>query len=82
MNDKCLVFKSTPDNWEKEKKGIKNDTVREDDGGWRFVVTREMLKSREYCDIVLVNTETLESFRRSISDITPFKESLYVYSWR
>jgi len=79
---KVVVFKSVPDNWNKESRDIKMNTVRVDDGGIRFQMLREWIKFKEYGHIVLVNTETLEATIKCISDITPFKEDEYIISWR
>ena len=82
MNDKILVFKSTPENWEKEYKGIKKGTMRRDDGGPRFVMLREWMKSKEYGYVVMERTTDKMAFIEPVSDVTAFEEDVYDISWR
>ena len=58
-----LYVKSIPENFEKEKSGVKSNTVRELDGN----------------DIItILNTETGESIERKITDISVWKGKLLI----
>jgi hypothetical protein len=74
---KTIEFKSWLGNWEKEKSGNKNNTVRftDDWGKDRWKNYKEATKIR------LINTETGEAFVRVISDKTEYK-NLVIISWR
>lgn len=69
-----VTFKSFPEYYEKEKSGIKNNTVRR----WEILDKRfETLASFEIgyikeLFIEIVNTETKESFVRKVRDVTHF----------
>ena len=58
-----IFVKSTPDNYEKEKSGIKNNTVRRLDGKDTIAIT---------------NTETGDFFIRNIKDITTYKDLIII----
>lgn len=77
--DKTIIFKSTPDNWIKEKSGVKANTVRYLDAyEW------DEVKDRKIQNIQIVNTETHQTFTREISDITIAnikKVPVWVFSW-
>jgi len=92
-----IICKSTPDNFSKEKSGLKNNTVRE---VWEEefknlntfitgVPSSRMVWWWPCVDrrskIVIENTETWESFERYISDITQYKryedQSWEVLQW-
>ena len=72
-----FFVKSFPVNWDKEKSGNKNNTVREtddwDEERWK--------RYREATKIRLMNTDTKKTFTREISDKTEFK-NLAIISWR
>jgi hypothetical protein len=60
-----IQVKSIPEMWEKEKAGTKANTLRELDGN----------------DIItVINTQTGETFERTISDITVWKGKIII-SW-
>ena len=71
---KKVIFKSLPIYYEKEKSGIKNNTVR----CWEMFDKRfETLASFEIgyikeLFIEIVNTETKESFVRKVRDVSSF----------
>jgi hypothetical protein len=74
---KRIQFKSTPDNYFKERIGLKCNTVRKFDGSIRF----EILDTFP-CDleVEIINTKTNESFIREVKDVTKF-EGYYIISW-
>lgn len=83
-----ITFKSNPDYYEKEKLGLKCNTVRVfelcDDREYilRDIMSEEIKKE----DVVLKieNNETGETFERMISDLTFFATNgveIYVISW-
>jgi len=58
-----IIAKSDPENFEKERSGIKPNTVRELDGK----------------DIIeIINTKTDERFEREITDITTWKKQIII----
>lgn len=74
----AVKFKSTPDNYAKEKDGRKPNTVRileTTDARWR------KLADKKVAQIVITNTETGESFKRRVTDVT-FWNGLWIISWR
>lgn len=58
-----VVVKSFPENFEKEKSGIKSSTIRELDG-------KDIIK--------IINTETSEIIERKITDISIWKNKLLI----
>lgn len=79
MEKKTVRFKSVPENFEKEKSGLKPNTVRHFDEGEKDV-REELLNAKAATHIEIVNSETGEIFEREISDITYWDEQ-YVISW-
>lgn len=81
-----IRFKSTPDNYRKEYLGLKNNTLRLEDGSQesrdvRFEICDDWIANRKTeVFIEISNTETNEYFRRSVSDITRYKD-WYIISW-
>lgn len=79
-------FKSTPDNFKKEKDDLKNSTIREIDlNDSRFLFLISAMYDRDSwkigdLKIGIINTETLEHFLREIRDITIFK-NLMIITW-
>jgi hypothetical protein len=79
-------FKSIPEYYQKEERGIKNNTVRV----WeRFDKRFKLLDDFIYgaiddLEIKITNTETGESFTRRIRDVTEFEvagKPLYIITW-
>ncbi|MGL5648321.1 MAG: hypothetical protein ACRDDY_10750 [Clostridium sp.] len=88
-----LKFKSTPQNYEKEKIGVKSNTVRKIyPEEFKFKRIKCLLEELENSNnrirmllemdlwIEITNTETGESFERHIWDITEF-DGYYIISW-
>lgn len=78
-----VKFKSTPGNWKKEYAGLKRTTVRECDDieDPRFKILDDFINSRRnILEIEIEHTETGESFFRTVTDVSIFKE-LYIISW-
>lgn len=77
-----LKFKSVPMCFDKEKSGDKANTIRKirsDD--IRFDACMEMIQTKEFGKIIIVNTETKEEFERQITDITYWDEQ-FIISWK
>lgn len=78
-----VKFKSIPKFYEKEKKYIKTNTVRRYDAtDERFKILKEAseknrLKFNSLYVIEIINTETGESFKRFIQDVSIW-ENLYI----
>ena len=78
------MFKSTPENYNKELSGVKNNTCR-------VLSQREIeeLYSEQGLDFIeIVNTETKQSFTRKLRDITklvstmlPDGYRIYIFTW-
>ena len=78
-----IVFKSNPENYLKEKYGAKPNTVR-------------ILSNTEWCDfqdslkklktIMIVNSDTGQSFERELRDITEWNINddieVWIFSWK
>jgi hypothetical protein len=82
MKHKYIVkFKSTPENWTKESIGWKRNTVRKADTDERFMVLDSFInKYTPKIQIVIENTETHATFKRTVSDVTKW-EGFYIISW-
>jgi len=82
MDIDLIEFKSIPEFWEKEKEGIKNNTVREfEDDDIRFEVLDLFAKGENpNLEIRLFNTKTKESFERKIKDVSIYA-GLYIITW-
>lgn len=72
-----VFFKSTPENWQKEKQGMKPNTFRKiDEKDHRF----ETLRSGDTRWVTITNTETQEQFSRKITDYSEYK-GWAIISW-
>lgn len=77
-------FKSTPDNFEKEKSGRKSNTVRnfrDYEYDPRERVLKDFMRGRCELAIEIENTETYEVFLRVVTDVT-WWQGFYIISWR
>ena len=80
-----IVAKSTPGNFEKEKLGVKANTVREIPE-WEesdmFSDFLEKFRREEQLQIEIHCTDTTQGyFRRDVKDVTHFKENIYIISF-
>lgn len=81
-----VKFKSIPKFYEKEKKYIKTNTVRKyDPNDERFEILKEAsekenLRQKSFYIIEIINTETGESFKRFIQDVSIW-EDLYIITF-
>jgi len=83
MNLGRITFKSYPHHWIKEKKGIKNNTLRiVENQDNRFKLLRDFWERPHFnsLQIKIINTETNKSFVREIRDVTYFEE-LVIITW-
>lgn len=88
-----IIFKSTPEKWEREMWGTKSNTVRKIDfNDKRFIELLERVKKAKeqkninfYCfmlgEITIQNSETKEKFTRNLTDITVV-DNYMILSWR
>ena len=76
----ALVFKSIPEMYEKEKDGRKPNTLREVEKGDKRL-TNLTNWPQFPLDIIIINTESGEHFRREITDIT-FWKGWWLISWK
>lgn len=74
-NEPYLVFKSTPENWMKERSGRKPNTLRKQD----LTDARFHIRPGEL--LAIQNTETGEVFERQVTDVTHW-EGWTIFSWR
>lgn len=79
-----LLVKSTPENWNKERYWLKNNTVREipDCEQEIFQEFLEKSNSWESIYIEIVHSEELIRFDRQVTDITKFKDNIYIISFK
>jgi len=76
-----IKFKSTPENWIKESNGSKRNTLRKKDLDERFMVLDSFKdKYNPAIQIIIENTETHKTFKRTVLDVTKF-EGFYIISW-
>ena len=81
-----IVFKSTNDNFCKEKSGIKPYTIRRLSLWSEMMSFEQLYFSWKYNiwqqpQIKIINTDRNEEFTKTISDISQF-EGLWIISWR
>lgn len=83
--DKMLVsiqVKSAPAYFEKEKEGIKPNTVRKIPfGDGRDIIIKKWAETKEYGTITVINAITGEKFTRQVTDVTLWKGNAII-SWR
>ena len=77
-----IIFKSAPDFFQKEQKGIKPNTVRI----LSELEEEELYKAKDQLKTIrIISTETGDNFERGITDITPAVLSkgcrVFVISW-
>ena len=84
--DAQVCFKSLPVHYNKEKNGLKSNTVRrfntftplED---IREIILLQFIEGKiKDLEIVIENTETQEAFKRIVLDVTYFS-GIYIISW-
>lgn len=78
-----VEFKSTPENYKKEKSGLKPNTLRKiDQNDDRFITLRDKGKiDYKFIDIKIINTRTGKSFEREITDYTEY-DGYAIISWK
>lgn len=84
MGTTQISFKSLPVHYNKEKNGFKSNTVRifnkplED---VRELILLQYIEGEiKDLDIVIENTDTQETFKRNVLDVT-FYNGVYIISW-
>ena len=85
IKNKTIRFKSIPEYWNKEKLGLKSNTVRkrdpEEPDDERFELLDEWInRPLNEINIEIENTETGKTFSRNVSDVTLW-EGMYIISW-
>ncbi|MGV9142027.1 MAG: hypothetical protein ACOC1X_03725 [Promethearchaeota archaeon] len=84
VHNTILKFKSTPENYEKEKSGLKPNTVRKfgyfEEDKRESILIDYMNDKINNLGILIVNSETGDSFVRTIKDVTKWKGE-YIISW-
>lgn len=77
-----VSFKSFSAFYAKEKKGIKNNTVRIKDSTERFKVLDDFsLGFLKDLEIEVINARTKESFVRKVKDVSSY-DNIYVITWK
>lgn len=77
-----ITFKSKSPYFEKERDGLKCNTVREiGDNDLRFEDCMEMIQTGKFTTINIINPETKEAFMRQITDVTYYDER-FIISWK
>ena len=87
LNKNCIVFKSNPGNYLKEKYGCKPNTVRQIEGQ-EWVDFNNALKNLTL--IRMINSDTGETFERKLTDIHQhfIKDfgrddiEIWIFSWK
>lgn len=79
-----IKFKSIPIYWKEEKNGNKSNTLRTLDTDSRFRLLRHYESIIDSCElkIEIVNTQTNESFIRTVSNIFFTDKKQVLISWR
>lgn len=77
-----IKFKSTPDLWSKEEKGLKPNTFRKIDTDERFKILFKFHdKELKKLNIIIENSFNSETFERQVKDVT-FWDKFVIISWR
>ena len=83
-DEKNVIFSSCPDYFEKEKSGIKPNTVRQLNDG-EYNMLKLWFKSRPHHHIIIKSTESKAHFHRTITDMSHLGYSLglhlIIISW-
>lgn len=74
-----ILVKSSPEFYNKESTGLKDNTTRTLKSITEDGYTLEDLQACKY--IIVRNTETEEQFKREISDVSPFEDIIIIISW-
>ena len=83
IENNTIIFKSAPEYYQKEKSGLKCNTVRQITKPDEYKAFHYFYR---YFDILhnktikIINSESGEYFTRRLSDINTFKE-FYIFSW-
>lgn len=95
IENNCIIFKSVPEMFHKEKNGLKCNTVRTISMGMYHEAIKRYRYSKEYKEflvfmqdfnilpdksIQIVNSVTGESFTRRLTDISSFEDH-FIFSW-
>ena len=73
-----IIFKSAEEFFDKEKSGIKSNTVRIPSYEDRDSIIESMDKLSQ---ITIISTDTGENFVRKLTDISTYRE-IIIFSWR
>jgi len=83
IENNTIIFKSTPEYYQKEKYGLKCNTVREILNPIEFKALVDFFQDFNIIPnkkITIINSETNDSFVRRLTDIS-FYKGLYIFSW-
>ena len=83
IENNTIIFKSAPEYYQKEKSGLKCNTVRQITKPDEYKAFHDFYRCFEAISnktIKIINSESGESFLRRITDISIFKE-VYIFSW-
>jgi hypothetical protein len=79
-----IQFKSTPDNYWKEREDIKNNTVRKVTDEEKFRILKELTEMPNFypesIGLEIINRDTQTSFKRVCRDVT-FYEDIVIFTW-
>jgi hypothetical protein len=79
--NKEITFKSKPENWNKEKLGLKRNTVRKSDTDKRFRILRRWMCAKiKELTITLEQTTDGDKFSRKVTDVSRI-DDYYIISW-
>ena len=79
---KTITFKSTPNNF--RKKYLKRNTIRyhDEQRDIRFELLYNFMNNKlNLLNITIRNTETQEEFTRQVTDVTFFRDYIWIISW-
>jgi len=79
IKDNTIIFKSTPDHWEKEHSGVKPNTVR-----YLNADEWDEFKAGDVQYISIVHVDNGQIFHRMLMDVTCAivgKQPVFIFSW-
>jgi len=83
IENNTIIFKSTPEYYQKEKAGLKCNTVRQITKPDEYKAFHDFYRCFEAISnktITIINVDTEESFNRRLTDISVYK-NCYIFSW-
>ena len=81
QKEETITFRSMPQNWNKEKLGLKSNIVRKKDSSKRFTIMDLWMCAKiEKLFVVIEQTTDRKKFTREVTDVSKI-DDYYIISW-